>query len=145
MSVRNLDDKVTPLGYDRLKCPELNKGTVFTESERDRYKLHGLLPTGVSCQEVQKSRALANLRRKAYDIERYVFMLALQARNERLCYRLLIDHIEELMPIIYTPTVGQAYQEFAHIFRQRVAFILPLMIAGECVNSCRTGRRWMFA
>jgi len=112
------------LGYDRLKHPELNKGTAFTHAERDRYKLRGLLPARVSSLDGQKSRALENMRRKSCDIERYIFLLALQGRNERLFYRLLIDHIEELMPLIYTPTVGQACQEFAHIFRQPRGFYI---------------------
>ena len=124
MPVKTQDDLVNPLGYDRLKNPELNKGTAFTAAERDQYKLRGLLPARVSTLVAQESRALENLRRKAYDIERYVFLLALQGRNERLFYHLLINHIEELMPLVYTPTVGQACQEFAHIFRQPRGFYI---------------------
>ena len=118
------DDADKLLGYDRLKSPEHNKGTAFTEAERDQYKLRGLLPAQVSTFEVQESRTLENLRRKAFDIERYVFLLALQGRNERLFYHLMINHIEELMPLVYTPTVGQACQEFAHIFRQPRGFYI---------------------
>ena len=72
--------------------------------------------------ERQKERILKNIRRKAYDIEKYVGLRALQDRNERLFYRTLIDHIDELLPIVYTPTVGQACKEFAHIFRQPRGF-----------------------
>lgn len=122
MDTKNSDKG--PFGYDMLKDPSLNKGTAFSEAEREKYKLCGLLPAAICNQEVQMSRALGNLRRKAYDIERYVFMNALQGRNERLYYRLIIDHIEELLPIIYTPTVGQACQEFAHIFRQPRGFYI---------------------
>jgi malate dehydrogenase (oxaloacetate-decarboxylating)(NADP+) len=118
------DDVANLLGYDRLKNPELNKGTAFTAAERDQYKLRGLLPARVSTLEAQELRALENLRRKAFDIERYVFLQALQDRNERLFYRLLINNIDELMPLIYTPTVGQACQEFAHIFRQPRGFYI---------------------
>ena len=124
MPVKTQDDVANLLGYDRLKSPELNKGTAFTAAERDQYKLHGLLPARVSTFDAQELRALENLRRKAFDIERYVFLQALQDRNERLFYRLMINHIEELMPLVYTPTVGQACQEFAHIFRQPRGFYI---------------------
>ncbi|PKM11608.1 MAG: NAD-dependent malic enzyme [Gammaproteobacteria bacterium HGW-Gammaproteobacteria-3] len=111
-------------GLALLKNPQHNKSTAFTEEERDRYKLRGLLPAAVSTQAIQVERVLANLRRKAYDIERYIFLMALQGRNERLFYRVLIDHIDEVLPIVYTPTVGQACQEFAHIFRQPRGFYI---------------------
>ncbi|MGR9046850.1 MAG: NAD-dependent malic enzyme, partial [Gammaproteobacteria bacterium] len=111
-------------GLELLKNPKFNKSTAFTEEERDRYKLRGLLPAGVITQDVQVERTLENLRRKTSDIERYIFLMALQNRNERLFYRVLIDHIDEVLPIIYTPTVGQACQEFAQIFRQSRGFYI---------------------
>lgn len=114
----------SPLGFERLKNSTFNKGTAFTEEERDRFGLRGLLPAGVSDPDVQEQRAMANLRRKAFDIERYVFLLALQGRNERLFHRLVLNNIDEVMPLIYTPTVGQACQEFAHIFRQPRGFYI---------------------
>jgi malate dehydrogenase (oxaloacetate-decarboxylating)(NADP+) len=113
-----------PLGYDRLKSARYNKGTAFTEAEREAYHLRGLLPARISTPESQERRALANLRRKSDDIERYIFLVALQGRNERLFYRLVIRHIDEIMPLIYTPTVGQACQEFAQIFRQPRGFYI---------------------
>ncbi|HED13145.1 MAG TPA: NAD-dependent malic enzyme [Gammaproteobacteria bacterium] len=106
------------LGYSRLHNRHLNKGTAFTLQERERYRLQGLLPAAVSTQKTQIQRSLQNLRRKGSDIERYITLHALWSRNERLFYRLVMDHIEELLPIIYTPTVGQACLEFSHIFRQ---------------------------
>ena len=109
-------------GFDRLRDPALNKSTAFTEEERDRYGLRGLLPAAVATQDSQITRVLENLRRKEHDIERYVLLSALQGRNTRLYYRLLIEHIDELLPIVYTPTVGQACREFAHIFRQTQGF-----------------------
>lgn len=119
------DKKVTRLfGRALLDSAQLNKGTAFTTQEREQYGLHGLLPAAISTQETQLHRALENLRRKAYDIERYIFLMALLGRNERLFYRLLIENIDELMPIVYTPTVGQACQEFAHIFRQPRGFYI---------------------
>jgi len=111
-------------GRELLNNAELNKGTAFTPQERDTYGLHGLLPATICTQKVQMIRALENLRRKAYDIERYLFMMALLDRNERLFYKMLIENIEELMPIVYTPTVGQVCQEFAHIYRQSHGFYI---------------------
>ncbi len=105
-------------GFARLGNRSLTKGTAFTEAERDRYGLRGLLPPQVLTMERQIERLLENLRRKSSDIEKYIFLSALQNRNERLYYRLVIDHMHEIMPIIYTPTVGQACKEFAHIFRE---------------------------
>lgn len=115
-----------PTGFEMLHDPRLNKGTAFSAEERDRYGLHGLLPPAVSSEESQLERVLENLRRKAYDIERYIFLLALQGRNERLFYRTVVEHIEEIMPLIYTPTVGQACSEFAHIFRQPRGFYITI-------------------
>jgi len=105
-------------GFAMLNDGRLNKSTAFSEEERDQFGLRGLLPPAYCSQDDQLKRALENMRRKAYDIERFIYLQALQARNERLFYRMVIDHVEEVMPLIYTPTVGQACQEFAHIFRQ---------------------------
>ncbi|TCK17714.1 malate dehydrogenase (oxaloacetate-decarboxylating)(NADP+) [Thiogranum longum] len=113
-----------PVGRELLDNAELNKGTAFTAQEREQYGLRGLLPATIFTQEVQLVRVLGNLHRKDSDIERYIFLMALLGRNERLFYRLLIENIEELMPIVYTPTVGQACQEFAHIFRQPRGFYI---------------------
>ncbi len=118
-------------GSDLLFHPSTNKSTAFTLEERRRLGLRGLLPAQVSTMERQKERVLESLRRKAYDIERYIALRALQDRNERLFYRTLIDHIDELMPIVYTPTVGQACREFAHIFRQPRGFYVTPSDRGE--------------
>lgn len=111
-------------GFDVLNDAALNKSTAFTEEERDRLKLRGLLPPAICPQPLQLERVMANLRRKESDIERYIFLSALQGRNERLFFRALIDHIDELMPVVYTPTVGQACKEFANIFRQTRGFYI---------------------
>ena len=103
---------------DILRDPAETKSTAFTREEREELGLRGLLPHAVTSLEGQKVRTLENMRRKAYDIERYIFLMALQDRNETLFYRTVIDNIEEIMPLIYTPTVGQACREFAHIFRR---------------------------
>ncbi|NNF04453.1 MAG: NAD-dependent malic enzyme [Rhodothermales bacterium] len=107
-----------PTGRDLLRTPRLNKGTAFTREERDHYGLRGLLPHMSAEQDIQVRRILGHVRRKEADIERYIALNALQDRNERLYYRTLIEHIDELMPIVYTPTVGQACREFAQIYRQ---------------------------
>ena len=118
-------------GFALLHDAQFNKSTAFTEEERDAHGLRGLLPPAVSTQDDQLTRALENMRRKAYDIERFIFLQALQSRNERLFYRLVIDNVKEVMPLIYTPTVGQACQEFAHIFRQPKGLYISANDAGR--------------
>lgn len=105
-------------GVQLLYDPMLNKGTAFTEAEREELKLKGLLPPRIFNQDEQMVRVLGNLRKKPSDLEKYIFLVGLQNRNEALFYRTLIDNIEELMPIVYTPTVGRACQEYGHIFRR---------------------------
>jgi malate dehydrogenase (oxaloacetate-decarboxylating)(NADP+) len=96
----------------------MNKGTAFTETERDALGLRGLLPARVSTQGQQVMRVLENVRRKTSDIEKYIYLVALQDRQENLFYRVVMDNLDEMMPIIYTPTVGQGCIEFGHIFRR---------------------------
>ncbi len=105
-------------GVKILHDPVLNKGTAFTEEERDLLGLRGLLPPRVQSQDLQVQRTMENLRSKPTDLERYIFLIALQDRNETLFYRLVLDHIEEIMPLIYTPTVGEACQLYGHLFRR---------------------------
>jgi malate dehydrogenase (oxaloacetate-decarboxylating)(NADP+) len=107
-----------PTGYDLMLNGLLNKGTAFTAAERDALGLRGLLPPRVSTLEQQVKRALRNLRAKENDLEKYIFLHALQNRNETAFYRVVLDHLEETMPIVYTPTVGQACLEFGAIFRR---------------------------
>lgn len=105
-------------GVEMLHDPVLNKGTAFSEAERDALGLRGLLPPRVVSPKVQVMRVLDNLHRKPNDLEKYIYMVALQDRNETLFYRVVTDYLEEMMPIIYTPTVGQGCQEYGHIFRR---------------------------
>jgi len=120
-----------PKGKALLQDPARNKSTAFTRRERERLALRGLLPWHVSDMEGQQRRVLGNLRRKSNDIEKYIFLNALQDRNQRLFYRTVIDHIEELLPLIYTPTVGEACREFASIFRQSQGFYVTPDDRGE--------------
>ncbi|MCA9953914.1 MAG: NAD-dependent malic enzyme [Anaerolineales bacterium] len=112
------DTDTTLTGVDLLHNPLHNHGTAFTDEERDSYKLRGLLPPRIFTQERQVQRSLGNYRKKQNDLERYIYLISLEDRNETLFYRLVMDNLEEMMPIIYTPTVGKACQEFAHIFRR---------------------------
>jgi len=107
-----------PRGMDLLNRQGLNKGTAFTEEERNRLGLHGLLPPHVETLEEQVVRAYEAYKRKGDDLERHIYLRALQDTNEVLFYRLLLDHIEEMTPIVYTPVVAQACQQFSHIYRR---------------------------
>ena len=111
-------------GVDWLHNPVFNKGTAFTESERDALGLHGLLPPYVQTIDQQARRVMETFRSKSSDLERYIQIVGLQDRNETLFYRVVMDNLEELMPIIYTPTVGKACQEFGHIFRRSRGFYI---------------------
>lgn len=122
---------VPPRGMDVLRDPVLNKGTAFTEAERDALGLRGLLPPHVSTQEQQVMRVLENLRRKETDLEKYIYMMALADRNQFLFYRVLTDNLDELMPIVYTPTVGNACQEYGHILRRSVGLFISAQDAGR--------------
>lgn len=107
-----------PRGLRLLNDPVRNKGTAFTARERNTLGLRGLLPPRINTQDQQVVRVLENLRRKSSDLEKYIYLFSLQGRNETLFYRVVIDHIQELMPIIYTPTVGLACQLYGHILRR---------------------------
>ena len=105
-------------GYDLLNSPLLNKGTAFSEEERDLFDLHGLLPPTISTLDEQVSRRLQALRQLPNDFERYVFLRGLQDSNEVLFYAVLVRNLDELLPIVYTPTVGLGCQHFSQAFRR---------------------------
>ena len=107
-----------PRGMDLLDTPLLNKGTAFTDEERTQFGLHGLLPPHVETLEEQVLRAYEAYARKDDDLERHIYLRALQDNNEVLFYRLVLEHIEEMTPIVYTPTVALACQQFSHIYRR---------------------------
>jgi len=109
---------MAPHGVEILHDPLLNHGTAHTREEREKFGLRGLLPYQVIPQEIQVARVLANFRNAANDLARYTGLTNLQDRNETLFYRVVSDNIETMMPIIYTPTVGLACQEFSHLSRR---------------------------
>ncbi len=117
-------EKAMPSGLALLRDPALNRGTGFTEAERDMYKLRGFLPPHVHTQEEQAVRVLTRLRKLTDPLEKFVALNALHDRNESLFFRVLCDNIDEMQPLVYTPTVGLACQKFGHIFqRPRGLFI----------------------
>ena len=116
MKKKNIISEI-PKGVELLRDPLLNKGTAFTQAEREALGLAGLLPARVDSLEDQVERAMSNVRAKSSDLEKYIYLTGLQERNKTLFYRLLIDHLAEIMPIVYTPTVGKACQEYGRILR----------------------------
>ena len=124
-------------GVDLLHDPKLNKGTAFTEEERDKLALRGLLPPRIFTGKEQSKRVLENFHNKTDDLEKYIYMVALQDRNETLFYRTVIDNIEEIMPIIYTPVVGKACQLFGHIWRRPRGLYLTLNDKGRIAEVLR--------
>jgi malate dehydrogenase (oxaloacetate-decarboxylating) len=107
-----------PRGTDLLNRQGLNKGTAFSEEERTQFGLDGLLPPHVESLAEQVVRAYEAYKRKDDDLERHIYLRALQDTNEVLFYRLLLDHIEEMTPMVYTPVVALACQQFSHIYRR---------------------------
>jgi malate dehydrogenase (oxaloacetate-decarboxylating)(NADP+) len=120
-----------PRGAALLHDPLLNKGAAFSKAERLALGLEGLLPPKVFTIEEQAARAMENYRRKKDDLERYIHLMSLHDRNETLFYRLVIDNLEEMTPIIYTPVVGQACQQFGHLFRRPRGIFLSLEDRGH--------------
>ncbi len=143
MSESNTAQPIRVRGYDLIRDPLLNKGTAFTPRERSELGLHGLLPNACSTMEEQAQRIYASLNEKTTAMEKYIGLVSLQDRNEHLFYRVLCDHLEELLPIIYTPTVGSAAQNFSRIFRRgRGVWLTPdLRGQAEEVLRCAAGDR----
>lgn len=121
-------------GIELLRDAQISKSTAFTREERIQYGLKGLLPYAVSSQETQMKRILANMERKPNNVEKHIFLSALEDRNQRIFYRLLIEEIDTLMPIIYTPTVGQVCKNFSSIFRKEKGFYITPEDKGDIAN-----------
>jgi len=120
-----------PTGTRLLQEPLLNKDTAFTERERTELGIRGLLPSKVDTMEDQIVRSMENYTDKPDDLEKYIYLSALHDRNETLFYKVLIDNIEEMMPIVYTPTVGEACQRYGHIFRKTRGMFLSALDRGS--------------
>ena len=120
-----------PTGYDLLRNPHLNKGTAFTEAERRAFRLEGLLPPAVTTMALQVARRHAEIAALQDDLQKYLVLSDLQTRNETLYYAVLMSDPATYMPIVYTPTVGEACQKFGHIFRAPRGMYLPVSSRGR--------------
>ncbi|MBS2039719.1 NAD-dependent malic enzyme [bacterium] len=116
---------------DLLRDPLLNKGTAFTAEERDKARLEGLLPPVIQSVEEQMDQVLYDVRRKSSNLERYLYLAGLEDRNETLFYRVLANHLEELMPFVYTPTVGDACSAWSDVYRRPRGLYLSLEQRGR--------------
>ena len=121
----------TPSSFDLLYNPRLNKGTAFTEEERERLGLVGLLPDTVEDSATQLDRQRLQLEQKPTALEKYIYLSELQDRNERLYYQLLTSAPADYMPLVYTPTVGEACQKFGHIMRRPKGLYVSLRRRGR--------------
>jgi len=115
--LRRVEKIPTIQGMDLLRNPKFNKGVGFSLTERQVLGIHGLLPPAVNSQSLQIERTITQLRKLDTDLAKYIFLNAVSVRNERLFYQVLMKYTEELLPIVYTPTVGKACQEFGLNFR----------------------------
>ncbi|CAN1177467.1 NADP-dependent malic enzyme, partial [Linum perenne] len=134
------DQLVTPWtvsvssGYSLLRDPRHNKGLAFTEKERDSHYLRGLLPPVILTQQLQEKKFINSIRQYELPIQKYMAMMELQERNERLFYKLLIDNVEELLPVVYTPTVGEACQKYGSIFKRPQGLYISLKEKGRILD-----------
>ncbi len=126
-----------PTGRELLRDRFLNKGTAFTEEERDAFGLRGLLPPRIHSQAEQSVRVMENFHAKSSDLEKYIHMMALQERNTTLFYRVIIDHLEEMLPIIYTPTVGEACLRYGHIYQKSRGIFISAQDRGRVMDVLR--------
>jgi malate dehydrogenase (oxaloacetate-decarboxylating)(NADP+) len=123
---------------DLLLDPRVNKGTAFSQLERELLGVRGLLPARVFSEDAQVERNISNLRRKESDFERYLALSALAERNQTLFYRVLLDHVAELMPVVYTPTVGEACQRYGYIYQRPRGLFVSAVDRGQIAAVLRT-------
>ncbi|KGN66170.1 NADP-dependent malic enzyme [Cucumis sativus] len=121
-------------GYSLLRDPHHNKGLAFTEKERDAHYLRGLLPPAIVTQQLQEKKLMQNIRQYQLPLQKFIAMMELQERNERLFYKLLVDNVEELLPVVYTPTVGEACQKYGSIFRRPQGLYISLKEKGKILE-----------
>ncbi|HIC74832.1 MAG TPA: NAD-dependent malic enzyme [Candidatus Marinimicrobia bacterium] len=121
-------------GVDLLHDPVTNKGTAFTEIEREKLKLRGLLPPRIFPAKEQAGRVLESYHAKTSDLEKFIYLIALQDRNESLFYQVLLNNIDEMMPIVYTPVVGKACQEYGHIWRRPRGLFITVEDKGQVID-----------
>ncbi|TVU35257.1 hypothetical protein EJB05_17135, partial [Eragrostis curvula] len=121
-------------GYNLLRDPRYNKGLAFSEKERETHYLRGLLPPQIVSQELQERKIMNNIRQYQLPLQRYMALMDLQEGNERLFYKLLIDNVEELLPIVYTPTVGEACQKYGTIFSRPQGLYISLKEKGKILE-----------
>ena len=126
-----------PRGIALLHEPTLNRGTAFTETEREAFGLRGLLPPRVHSQDEQLQRVLAQFRNAPSDLEKFINLSSLQDRNQALFFRLVGDYPEEMMPIIYTPTVGLACQQYSRIFQRAHGLFISARDRGQIAKILR--------
>lgn len=124
-------------GMNLLDTPLWNKGTAFNDDERIAFALEGLLPPQVESIQEQSARAYEAYKAKTSDLERHIYLRQLQDTNETLFYRLMLDHVEEMMPIVYTPTVGLACQQFSHIYRRPRGLIVSYPLRDSIPTTLR--------
>ncbi|KDP40863.1 hypothetical protein JCGZ_24862 [Jatropha curcas] len=137
------DQLVTPWslsvasGYSLLRDPHHNKGLAFNDKERNAHYLRGLLPPAVVSQELQVKKMMHIIRQYQFPLQKYMAMMDLQERNEKLFYKLLIEHVEEMLPIVYTPTVGEACQKYGSIFGRPQGLYISLNEKGRILEVLR--------
>lgn len=124
-------------GIDVLSNPTLNKGTGFTQKERKDLGLIGLLPAGIETIDQQVERVLGHLAQKPTDLERYIYLVGLQDRNETLFYKVVTSDPERFLPIVYDPTVAEACQKFAYIYRRSRGLYVSIREKGRVVEVLR--------
>jgi malate dehydrogenase (oxaloacetate-decarboxylating)(NADP+) len=137
MREKQLSDSSSVRGIDVLNNPSLNKGTGFTEQERRDLGLVGLLPAGIETIDQQVERVLGHLAQKPTDLERYVYLIGLQDRNETLFYKVVMSDPERFLPIVYDPTVGEACQKFAYIYRRSRGLYISIREKGRVAEVLR--------
>src|SRR5229473_8217604 len=113
-------------GVELLRDPRLNKSTAFSESEREALGLLGLLPEGIDTAETQIQRVHLQLSRKPNDLEKYIYLSQLQDTDETLFFRVLMSDPAQFLPLVYTPTVGEACQQFGHVMRRPKGLYVPI-------------------